>query len=94
MKNSIDWTSWILKKNADVAAEEGLQKAKDMSGDKVDSSMLMSELEEIEHHIKEIREHLSSSDIAPDWVKSKISQSASSLSDIAHYIMGLKEERK
>jgi septal ring factor EnvC (AmiA/AmiB activator) len=93
MKNQIDWTSWILKKNEQVEQEK-LQKAKDLSGDKIDSSMLMSELEEIEHHIKEIRDHLSSSDIAPDWVKSKISQSASSLSDIAHYIMGLKEERK
>lgn len=63
--------------------------ATDMSGDIVDNSMLLSELSSIEHHIEEIRSHLSSSDIAPDWVKSKISVAADELSDIAHYIMGL-----
>jgi hypothetical protein len=92
MSNRPDWSEWILQKNAQHKQEELVKAAKDMTGDKIDSSMLMSELEEIEHHIKEIREHLTRSDVAPDWVKSKISVSASSLSDIAHYIMGVKEK--
>jgi len=71
-----------------------LKKSKDMAGDKVDSSMLMSELESLEHHIKEIREHIDQAEIAPDWVKAKVSKAASGLSDIAHYIMGLKEIKK
>lgn len=66
---------------------------KDMAGDNVDSSMLHSELESLEHHIKEIREHLGEKEIAPDWVKAKVSKAASGLSDIAHYIMGLKEKK-
>lgn len=64
---------------------------KDMSGDVVDNSMLLSELNSIEHHIEEIRSHLSLNELAPDWVKSKISVAADELSDIAHFIMGLKE---
>lgn len=64
---------------------------KDMSGDAVDNSMLLSELNSIEHHIEEIRSHLSLNELAPDWVKSKISVAADELSDIAHFIMGLKE---
>lgn len=65
---------------------------KDMAGDEINSQMLMSQLSAIEHHIAEIREHLSVQDIAPDWVKSKVAVAASELSDIAHYIMGLKEK--
>jgi hypothetical protein len=92
MSNKPEWTDWILKKNAAFAAEE-LNKAKDMAGETVDSSMLLSQLESLEHHVKEIREHISASDVAPDWVNAKVSQAASSLSDIAHYIMGLKEKK-
>lgn len=78
-----------------VKSEDVVEKAaKDMVGDNVDSSMLMSELESLEHHIKEIREHLSSSEVAPDWVKAKVTKAASSMSDIAHYIMGVKEHKK
>ena len=71
-----------------------LKKAKDMSGDNIDSSMLMSELQAIEHHIKEIKEKINSKDIAPDWVKSQISQASNDLSGVAHYILGLKGESK
>jgi hypothetical protein len=79
-----------IVKNEDPVIEKA---TKDMAGDNVDSSMLMSELESLEHHIKEIKEHLSSSEIAPDWVKAKVSKSASHISDIAHYIMGFKERK-
>jgi protein subunit release factor A len=65
----------------------------DMSGDLVDNSMLLSELNSIEHHIEEIRSHLTLNEVAPDWVKSKISVAADELSDIAHFIMGLKAAR-
>jgi hypothetical protein len=71
-----------------------LKKAKDMAGDEVNSHMAVSQLESIQHHIEEIREHLSGEEIAPDWVKSKISEAANVLSDIAHYIMGLKQNRE
>jgi len=68
--------------------------ATDMSGELIDNSMLLSELNSIEHHIDEIRSHLNLNEIAPDWVKSKISVAADELSDIAHYIMGLHEAKK
>lgn len=71
--------------------KEELIKAKDMAGDNVDSGMLMSELESLKHHVNEIEMHLKKSDVAPDWVKSKVTRAASIMSDIAHYIMGLKE---
>lgn len=78
-----------------VIKGESLDKAaKDMVGDDVDSSMLMSELESMAHHIEEIKEHLSAKEVAPDWVKAKVSKSASSLSDVAHYVMGVKEHKK
>ena len=76
----------------DHHSTEEFKKAKDIAGDTVDSKMLMSELESLEHHIEEIKQHLSASDVAPDWVKSKISQAAGSMSDIAHYVMGTKEK--
>jgi hypothetical protein len=71
-----------------------LKKAKDMSGDEVNSHMAVSQLESIQHHIEEIREHLSGEEIAPDWVKAKISEAANVLSDIAHFIMGLKQSKE
>ena len=92
MNNRPDWSSWILQKNTQF--DEELNKAKDIAGDTVDSSMLMSQLESLEHHIAELKEHLKINDVAPDWVKSKIAESASSMSDIAHYIMGIKEKNK
>ena len=94
MNKSIDWSEWILQKNNEAKIESLDKTAKDMVGDDVDSSMLLSELESMAHHIEEIKEHLSSSEVAPDWVKAKVSKSASSLSDVAHYIMGVKEQKK
>lgn len=102
MSDRPDWSEWILQKNSEVKEEElnksdsvELQKAaKDMVGDAVDSSMMMSELESMNHHIEEIREHLKASDVSPDWVKAKVSRAAASISDIAHYIMGVKESKK
>lgn len=69
-----------------------LKKAKDMSGDEIDNGMLMSDIEALDHHIKEIREHMGKG-VAPDWVKSKVSRAAAMVSDIAHYIQGLKERK-
>ena len=94
MSNRPDWSEWILQKNNEAKEEQLNKAAKDMVGDSVDSSMLMSELESMEHHIKEIREHLSESEVAPDWVKAKVSKSAASISDIAHYVMGVKQSKK
>ena len=65
----------------------------DMSGDKIDNNMLISQLESISHHVKEIQEHLRENEIAPDWVKAKVSTAADKLSDVAHYIMGFNESR-
>lgn len=93
MSDRPDWKDWILQKNAEVAKEDLQKAAKDMAGDVVDNSMLMSELESMDHHIKEIKEHLKVSEVAPDWVKSKVTRAASAMSDITHYIMGLKEKK-
>lgn len=65
--------------------------ATDMAGDRIDNHMLISQLESINHHVKEIQEHLKSTEIAPDWVKAKVATAADKLSDIAHYILGLNE---
>jgi hypothetical protein len=125
MSNNVDWSGWILEKNAAHAQEElkkgdwckkeeqiekkeehkkdmcpkckkepckCLKKAKDMSGDEIDNDMMMSELESLVHHVEEIREHMGKG-LAPDWVKAKISRAASIMSDIAHYIQGLKERK-
>ena len=51
-----------------------------MAGEPIDNSMLLSELNSIEHLIDEIRAHLRLNEIAPDWVKSKISVAADELS--------------
>lgn len=63
----------------------------DMAGDPITNSMVFSQLGSICHHVEEIREHLTLNQNAPDWVKAKISTAADKLSDIAHYIMGLRE---
>ena len=72
----------------------GMGKAEDMVGDRIDNSMLISQLEALDHHIKEIREHLDGKEVAPDWVKSKVAVASDKLSDIAHYILGVKEAKK
>ena len=58
--------------------------------EKDDSTMLFSQLEAIEHHIKEIKESMKPSENAPDWLDAKITEAAKNLSDVAHYIMGTK----
>lgn len=73
-------------------SKQDLNKAKDMSGDEIDSNMLMSQLQSIEHHIKEIRSKINPKDIAPDWVKSQVAQAANDLSGVSHYILGIKGE--
>jgi len=83
----------VIKNEDEDSQELSLNKAKDMAGDDVDSSMLMSELESMDHHIEEIRDHLKESEVAPDWVKAKVSRAASSISDIAHYVMGIKQHK-
>jgi hypothetical protein len=59
-----------------------------------DSEMMFSQLEAIMHHIKEIREAMSPKEDAPDWVDAKITEAAKQLSDVAHYIQGVKAAKK
>lgn len=66
-----------------------MSKAKDMSGDDVDSSMMMGDLTAIKKHADEIMKYVDHDDVAPDWVKSKVSESASHLSAVADYVAGL-----
>ncbi len=66
-----------------------MSKSKDMSGDSVDSSMMMGDLKAIKKHTDEIMEHVEHDDVAPDWVKSKVSESAAHLSAVADYVAGL-----
>lgn len=69
-----------------------LIKAKDSSGDDDNNEMLMSQLKEIVHHVKEITANIDASGNEPDWVNAKITEAAKSLSDVAHFIDGLKKE--
>jgi Asp-tRNA(Asn)/Glu-tRNA(Gln) amidotransferase C subunit len=69
-----------------------LMKAKDSSGDDDNNEMLMSQLKEIVHHVKEITANIDASGNEPDWVNAKITEAAKSLSDVAHFIDGLKKE--
>jgi hypothetical protein len=90
--NKIDWNQWILEKNLEHQIEQLNKAAKDMSGEKLDSSMLISELDSIARNIAEIKKHLNENDVAPDWVKSQVSKAANDLSGVADYIVGLKQK--
>lgn len=54
------------------------------------SEMMFSDLEQIAHHIAEIRASMKSSQDSPDWVKAQITEAAQNLSGVAHYIQGKK----
>lgn len=69
-----------------------LAKAKDSSGDDDNNEMLMSQLKQIVHHVKEITANIDASGNEPDWVNAKVTEAAKSLSDVAHFIDGLKKE--
>lgn len=71
-----------------------MSKAKDMAGDDVDSSMMMGDLKSIKKHTDEIMEHVDRDDVAPDWVKSKVSESAAHLSAVADYVAGLSKSEQ
>lgn len=58
------------------------------------SNMMFSDLEQIAHHIAEIREHMKASEDSPDWVKAQITEAAQNLSGVAHYIQGKKAAGK
>jgi hypothetical protein len=70
-----------------------LVKAEDISGQEVSSEMAMSQMESIVHHIKEISSMIESKEVMPDWVNAKITESAKALSDVAHFIAGLKKDK-
>jgi len=71
-----------------------LTKAKDSSGDNDNNEMLMSQLKQIVHHVKELNSNIDRSGNEPDWVNAKITEAAKALSDVAHYIDGLKDVKK
>lgn len=77
------------KKAYEKGSCQPIKKAEDMSGDKVDSSMMMGDLAAIKKHADEIMQHVDHKDVAPDWVKSKVAESASHLSAVADYVAGL-----
>lgn len=77
------------KKAYEKGSCQPVKKAEDMSGDKVDSSMMMGDLTAIKKHADEIMQHVDHKDVAPDWVKSKVAESASHLSAVADYVAGL-----
>lgn len=60
--------------------------------DKDNSNMMFSDLEQISHHIQEIRGVMKPSEDCPDWVKAQITEAAKNLSDVAHYIQGKKSQ--
>jgi len=75
----------VVKKELEKAAPSGVND---------DSSMMFSQMEAIVHHIEEIRESIEPSENMPDWVDSKVTEAAKNMSDIAHYIMGIKQQKK
>ena len=58
------------------------------------SEMMFSDLEQIVHHVEEIREHMKASEDSPDWLKAQITEAAQNLSGVAHYIQGKKAKGK
>lgn len=58
------------------------------------SEMMFSDLEQIMHHILEIKEHMKASEDSPDWLKAQITEAAQNLSGVAHYIQGKKAKGK
>lgn len=55
------------------------------------SKMMFSDLEQIAHHVEEIRSAMKESQDSPDWAKAHITEAAKNLSDVAHYILGNKK---
>lgn len=94
MSNSFNATTGNSHAIDTVKGWFGRSEAEDMVGDRIDNSMLISQLEALDHHIKEIREHLNGKEVAPDWVKSKVAVASDKLSDIAHYILGVQQGHK
>jgi hypothetical protein len=58
------------------------------------SEMMFSDLEQIVHHVQEIREHMKASEDSPDWLKAQVTEAAQNLSGVAHYIQGKKAKGK
>lgn len=91
-------TSAMAKEDVSIAPtpsnpRKGGEGVNEMAKDE-DSEMMFSQLESIAHHVKEIRESMKPSEESPDWVKSKITEAAKQLSDVAHYIQGQKTVTK
>lgn len=85
---------WILeKRELSLPDKQEVAKSKDISGEKIDSSMMMGNLSSMKKHIEEICENMSESDVAPDWVKAKITEASAHLSVVADYIAGLKHKQ-
>ena len=71
-----------------------LVKAKDSSGDNDNNEMLISQLKQIVHHVGELNSNIDISGNEPDWVNAKITEAAKALSDVAHYVDGLRSVKK
>lgn len=80
----------VKQDGSKLSPKSALKKAEEDKG----SDMMFSDLEQISHHIEEIREHMKPSEEAPDWVKAKITEAAQNLSIVAHYIQGEKAKDK
>jgi len=78
--------------DSDEAAQEKTEKSQ--MAKEEGSEMMFSDLEQIAHHIAEIREHMKASEDSPDWVKAQITEAAQNLSGVAHYIPGKKAKVK
>lgn len=76
----------------DETAKEKTEKSQMAKED--GSEMMFSDLEQLVHHVAEIREHMKASEDSPDWVKAQITEAAKNLSDVAHYIQGKKAKSK
>jgi hypothetical protein len=89
------YIDFITKSICEKADYEETFKAEvmDISGSPVDSSMMVGDLHAIKKHTDEILKNTKIDDVAPDWVKSKITDAAAHLSAVADFMASLKKSK-
>jgi uncharacterized hydantoinase/oxoprolinase family protein len=84
------WKAWKTVGTLSTHDANVLLKAKDMTGDLVDSSMMISELESIAKDVDIILKSIKEKDVAPDWAKGHVTTAAEKLASVARFIAGVK----
>ena len=83
----------VLNKNLPKLAEDGMKINSEKMIAEGNSDMVESNIHSIKHHAEEIENSLGSGVEVEAWVVAKAERAATDLSDITHYLDGLKAEK-